>query len=122
MVVDGRGSKCGNIYKKVADGSASKGDVFTKMVADGRGSKCNIFTKMVTDGRVSKCDIFTEKSQMEVLPSVTYLQKRAKGPRWDWVSPDSPGNSTSHVASWISKGKIGCAPVIIKNNRSFSLW
>ena len=73
MVVDGSGSKCGNIYEKVADGSASKGDIFTKMVVDGRGSKH---------------DIFTEKSQMEVLPSVTYLQKRAKGPRCDWVSPD----------------------------------
>ena len=73
MVVDRSGSKCGNIYQKVANGSASKGDIFTKMVADGRGSKCNIFT---------------EKSQMEVLPSATYLQKRAKGLRWDWVSPD----------------------------------
>ena len=74
MVADGRSSKRGNIYEKVASGSASKGDVFTKMVADGRGSKH---------------DIFTEKSQMEVLPSVTYLHKRAKGPRWDWVSPDN---------------------------------
>ena len=25
---------------------------------------------------------------METLPSATYLQKRAKGLRWDWVSPD----------------------------------
>ena len=74
MVADGRGSKHENIYEKVANGNASKGDVFTKMVADGRGSKCNIFT---------------EKSQMEVLPSTTYLQKRAKGLRWDWVSPDN---------------------------------
>ena len=73
MVTDGRGSKCRNIYKKVADGSASKGNVFTKMVVDGRGSKH---------------DIFIEKLQMEVLPSATYLQKRAKGLRWDWVSPD----------------------------------
>ena len=63
-----------HIYKKVANGNASKGDVFTKMVVDEKGSKR---------------DIFTEKSQMEMLPSTTYLQKRAKGPRWDWVSPDT---------------------------------
>ena len=72
MVVDGRGSKCENIYKKVTDGGASKGDIFTEMVMDGKGSKHNIFAK---------------KSWMEVLPSATYLQKRAKGLRWDWVSP-----------------------------------
>ena len=63
-----------HIYKKVASGNTSKGDVFTEMVTDGRGSKR---------------DIFTEKSWMEMLPSTTYLQKRAKGLRWDWVSPDT---------------------------------
>ena len=26
---------------------------------------------------------------MERLPSMMWLQKRAKGPRWDWVSPDN---------------------------------
>src|SRR5271156_2720245 len=31
------------------------------------------------------------------------------------VDKTRPGNSTNHVASWISKGKIGCAPVVIKN-------
>ena len=55
---------------------------------DGNTSKGNVFTEMVMDGRGSKHDIFTEKSQMERLLSVTYLQKRAKGLRWDWVSPD----------------------------------
>ena len=70
---------------------------------DGNTSKHDIFAEMVTDGRASKCDIFTEKSpmemlpratylqkllQMEGLPSTTYLQKGAKGPRWNWVSPD----------------------------------
>ena len=48
-----------------------------------------VFTDMVTDGRASKGNIFTEKSQMERLPSMTYLQKGDKGPRWDWVSPDT---------------------------------
>ena len=68
-----KGFQAQHIYKKVADGSASKGNIFTKMVVDGRGSKH---------------DIFTEKLWMEVLSSMTYLQKRANGPRWDWVSPD----------------------------------
>ena len=69
-----KGFQVQHIYEKVASGKASKGNVFTEMVADGRGSKHNIFT---------------EKSWMERLPSTTYLQKRAKGPRWDWVSPDT---------------------------------
>ena len=68
-----KGFQVWHIYKKVANGNTSKGDVFTKMV---------------TDGRDSKHDIFIEKLLMETLPSMTYLQKRAKGLRWDWVSPD----------------------------------
>src|ERR1700678_736920 len=31
------------------------------------------------------------------------------------VDKTRSGISTNHVASWISKGKIGCAPVVIKN-------
>ena len=60
----------------VADGRASKGNVFTEMVADGRASEGNVFTKKVMDGKASQCDLFAE---------------RAKGPRWDWVSPGNQG-------------------------------
>ena len=33
--------------------------------------------------------IIQKGSQMERLPSMMYLQKRAERPRWDWVSSDS---------------------------------
>ena len=48
-----------------------------------------VISEKVADGNASKHNVITEKLQIEMLPSTMWLQKRAKGPRWDWVFPDT---------------------------------
>ena len=67
-----------HIYRNGCRWKGFQGQHFYRKVADGKASKRDVFTEMVADGRTSKRDIFTEKSQMEKLPSATYLQKGPK--------------------------------------------
>ena len=62
---------------------------------------------------------------MERLPSMTYLQKRTKGPRWDWVSPDRtpmPSSSTLRQGSSSSSSFSLMSSSILRGLPPYRWW